>query len=228
MNKIKLNANMKKLLYTTIAILLIGACKPKTKENPDPTATASISLTAIHSEFHYSDSWTTKYYTGDTIRYTVNVSSSNDVSSYTASVNGVTKSNITSFVNPKSFTQNFEYVITQTPGQSVEIIFEVNENGNLKTTKSVSFTVSDLLKYNSLRLFNKETIAKADSLVIFLKHSIEDIGYSFHEEELRYTEVTNDFSVSYDGFLATTRNLYNPGNISKTFYKRILYRTYQS
>jgi hypothetical protein len=214
---------MKNYLYTLLATLLIGACKPETKENPEPepSATASITLTAIHSEFHFSDSWTTKYYKGDTIRYTVAVSSDNNVTDYITKINGTVLDNVTSFVDAKDFTQDFEYVITQNPGETVTVVYSVTENNDKKTTKSISFTVSDLISYSSLRLFNKETIDKADSLTLTLKHSIEANGYIYVDEALMFNYNLNDGTAGYKTFLSTSRNMYNPGNTSKVFLKRL-------
>lgn len=211
---------MKKYLYTLLATLLIGACKPETTENePEPKATAQISLTAVHSEFHFSDSWTTKYYIGDTIRYTVAVSSDNNVTDYITKINGTVLDNVTSFADAKDFTQDFEYVITQNPGETVTIVYSVTENTDKKTTKSISFTVSDLISYNGLRLFNKSSIDKADSIRLILKSSIELNSYNFYDEQLMYNYDLNDFTASYNILLSMNR--YNPANTSKVFQRRI-------
>jgi hypothetical protein len=212
--------NMKHLLYTTLlATLLIAACKPKEKDKPE--ATASITFTPVHSINHFGNR-TNTYYKGDTIRYDVLVSSKEEITNLNVTVNGASKINKSSFSSATGFTERFTYIIDVNPGTNVEIKATVKESTDIETSNSVSFVVSDLKEYRNLKIHNKASIDKADSLSWNFMFAPKSNSYAgFFEEELSNLVILLPNQNHVVGMLWQINESFSPVNTSKAFVKRI-------
>lgn len=210
---------MKKLLYTSILVaLLIGACKPKDKE--EPKATASIILNAVHSYLQYQNRPNT-FYKGDTLRYDIVVSSEKDVTNLNVTVNGASKLSKSSFSSATSFTERFTYIIEEDPGANVTINVSVKESTDKESSSKISFVVSDLKVYNNLKIYNKATVAFADSCEWYFKFAPKSPGLAYVDEEISDFSIGNAPGISYLSLLRQTPNSFEPADYSETFFSRI-------
>jgi hypothetical protein len=122
-----------KLLSISVLAVLFSCNRDKKGTDGDPSSSAAFTLTPIHSATHFT-TFETKYYKGDTIRYSVRVTSSEGLSKFKVVHNTVTDSTVTNFPNNKDYTFDFEYVIEENPSETVEFHF-VAEEGNGTTKK---------------------------------------------------------------------------------------------
>nr|MCU0431447.1 hypothetical protein [Cytophagaceae bacterium] len=187
-----------------------------------PKATATIKLTPVHSYLQYKDRPNT-FYKGDTIRYDIVVSSEKEISNFNVTVNGVSKISKTSFSSATGFTERLTYIIDAIPGSKIEIKATTKETTAIETSNSLSFTVSDLTEYKNLKIHNKESIDKADSINWYFKFAPKVYDYPYVSEEVVNYSISTDASVSFLRMFRQTSSSFSPSNTNKDFFKRIAF-----
>jgi hypothetical protein len=213
------NVLQRALLISLVAVLF-SCNRDKKGTDGDPSSSAAFTLTPIHSATHFT-TFETKYYKGDTIRYSVRVTSSEGLSKFKVVHNTVTDSTVTNFPNNKDYTFDFEYVIEQNPSETVEFHFVAEEgNGTTKKSDKIEFIISDLYT-KRVRLYNKEANLVRDSFVLWMRFPKTSSTFEKEIQIIKNSDVIiNDVNNLYFVIASTHRDYYFPQNTSKTFYKK--------